>query len=223
MATGMKSLRSLPIAALALVGLFSSAVQAVEREFRGAWVATVHNLDWPSKPGLSASEQQAQLRTLLDRAAALKLNAILLQVRPASDALYVSKREPWSQFLTGTQGASPGYDPLAFAIAEAHARGLELHAWVNPFRAATNVSTRLASNHVAKEHPEWIRRYGAQLWLDPGEPAARDYVLDVFTDLVRRYDVDGLHIDITFTLPAQGGRTVFSDEASWARMGKRVA
>ncbi|MEO7723572.1 MAG: family 10 glycosylhydrolase, partial [Chthoniobacterales bacterium] len=107
-------------------------VHGAEREFRGAWVATVYNLDWPSKPGLPAATQKAQLRALLNRAAALKLNAILLQVRPASDALYASKKEPWSKFLSGRAGVSPGYDPLEFAIAEAHARGLELHAWVNP-------------------------------------------------------------------------------------------
>src|SRR5205814_1396295 len=136
-------------------------------------------LAWPSKSGLPAAEQKAQLRGLLYRAAELNLNAILLQIRPASDALYASKIEPWSQFLSGTQGVSPGYDPLAFAIAEAHARGLELHAWFNPFRAATNAGAALAANHVAREHPEWTRRYGGQLWLDPGEPAARDYVISV--------------------------------------------
>src|SRR6476620_11044965 len=130
---------------------------AAQSEFRGAWVATVYNLDWPSKPGLPAAEQKAQLRRLLDRAAELKLNAILLQVRPASDALYASKLEPWSQFLSGQQGVSPGYDPLEFAIAEAHARGLELHAWVNPFRAAVSTSETLPSNHVAKKQPEWVR------------------------------------------------------------------
>ena len=128
----------------------------------------------------AAAEQKAQLRALLDRAAALKLNAILLQVRPASDALYASSKEPWSQFLSGTQGVSPGYDPLAFAIAEAHARGIELHAWFNPFRAATNASAQLAANHVARNASRvGPRRYGAQLWLDPGEPAAREHVLGV--------------------------------------------
>ena len=168
------------------------------KEFRGAWVATVHNIDWPSKPGLPAATQQAQLRAILDRARELKLNAILLQVRPMSDALYRSEKEPWSQFLSGSQGVSPGYDPLAFAIAEAHDRGIELHAWINPFRAASNANATLASTHVAKEHPEWVRRYGSQLWVDPGEPAAREYVLGVITDIVRRYDIDGVHIDDYF-------------------------
>ncbi|MDQ6656466.1 MAG: family 10 glycosylhydrolase, partial [Verrucomicrobiota bacterium] len=132
----MRLLVWLLCSALAAVFLQTSAA-AAEREFRGVWVATVHNIDWPSKPGLPASAQKAELRALLDRAAELKLTAILLQLRPASDALYASSIEPWSQFLSGKQGTSPGYDPLEFAIAEAHARGIELHAWINPFRASS--------------------------------------------------------------------------------------
>lgn len=189
-------------------------------EFRGAWVATVYNLDWPSKSGLPAAEQKVQLRAILDRAQQLKLNAILLQVRPASDALYASKREPWSAFLTGKQGVSPGYDPLEFAIAEAHARGIELHAWVNPFRAATSAGKGAAANHVTQTHPEWIRRFGSQLWIDPGEPAARDYVRDVIVDIVRRYDIDGVHIDDYFyPYPLKVGDAYFPDDASWERHG----
>ncbi|MEQ1861283.1 MAG: family 10 glycosylhydrolase [Chthoniobacteraceae bacterium] len=191
-------------------------------EFRGAWVASVHNLDWPSRPGLSAGAQQAELRGILDRAASLKLNAILLQVRPSCDALYESSREPWSAFLTGKQGASPGYDPLAFAIAEAHRRGIELHAWFNPFRAAVNSGASFASSHVSRTHPEWVRRHGSQLWLDPGEPAAREHVLGVMLDVVRRYDIDGLHIDDYFyPYPAKGAPASFADEASWKRIGAK--
>ncbi len=193
-----------------------------EREFRGAWVATVYNLDWPSKPGLPAATQKAQLRALLDRAAALKLNAILLQVRPASDALYASKKEPWSKFLSGRAGVSPGYDPLEFAISEAHARGLELHAWVNPFRAAVSADENLPPNHVAKEHPEWVRRFGKQLWIDPGEPAARAYVIDVITDIARCYEVDGIHLDDYFyPYPLKPGQASFPDDASWQRYGAK--
>ncbi len=193
---------------------------AAAPEFRGVWVATVYNLDWPSKPGLPEAEQKAQLRAILDRAAQLKLNAILLQVRPASDTLYASKREPWSAFLTGKQGVSPGYDPLEYAIAEAHARKIELHAWVNPFRAATSTGKGAASNHVTQTHPEWIRRFGTQLWIDPGEPAARDYVRDVIVDIVRRYDIDGVHIDDYFyPYPLKPGEASFPDDASWERYG----
>ncbi len=191
------------------------------REFRGAWVASVYNLDWPSKPGLSTAAQQAELRTLLDRAVALKLNAIVLQVRPQCDALYASKREPWSAFLTGKMGREPEpfYDPLEFAVREAHARGLELHAWFNPFRALANSDWPVSADHVSKRHPEWIRRYGKQLWLDPGDAAARDYSREVILDVVRRYDVDGIHIDDYFypypIKSASGGNLAFPDGASF--------
>jgi uncharacterized lipoprotein YddW (UPF0748 family) len=202
-------------------GLFAFSAKAAEREFRGAWVATVYNLDWPSQPGLSAAAQQAQLRNLLDRAVALHLNAILLQVRPASDALYASAKEPWSQFLSGKAGVSPGYDPLRFAIEEAHQRGIELHAWINPFRAAIHADDRLPANHVAKKHPEWVRRFGHQLWIDPGEPKARQYVIDVITDIARRYDVDGIHLDDYFyPYPLKAGAASFPDDATWDRYGK---
>lgn len=203
---------------LALLLLTFVVPCAMAKEFRGAWVATVHNIDWPSAPGLPAATQKAQLRAILDRAKELKLTAILLQVRPMSDALYASSQEPWSQFLSGKQGVSPGYDPLEFAINEAHARGIELHAWVNPFRAASSASAYLDERHVAKRHPEWVRRFGAQLWVDPGEPAAREYVLGVLAEIVRRYDIDGLHIDDYFyPYPVKGAS--FPDEASWQRFG----
>jgi len=188
------------------------------QEFRAAWVASVYNLDWPSKPGLPAATQKAQLRAMLDRARELKLNAILLQVRPASDALYASKREPWSAYLSGKQGVDPGYDPLAFAVAEAHERGIELHAWFNPFRAATKATDSNAPNHVTNTHPGWIRRYGAQSFIDPGEPDARRYVIDVILDVVRRYDIDGVHIDDYF-YPYPVGGAAFPDDSTWQRYG----
>ena len=201
-----------------LLVLFIAQGLANAREFRGVWVPTVHNIDWPSARGLPAATQKAQLLAILDRAVELKLTAILLQVRPMSDALYDSPNEPWSQFLSGRQGVSPGYDPLEFAIVEAHRRGLELHAWVNPFRAASDASSALDQRHVAKRHPEWVRRFGAQLWLDPGEPAAREYVIGVISDIVRRYAVDGVHIDDYFyPYPIKG--VIFPDEASWTRFG----
>ncbi len=217
----MRIKNSLGYFALAL-SLLAPRVEAAEQEFRGAWVATVYNLDWPSQPGLSAAEQKAQLRALFDRAAALKLNAILLQVRPASDALYASRTEPWSEFLTGKAGVSPGYDPLEYAISEAHSRGLELHAWINPFRAAIHAGEALPSNHVAKRHPEWVRRFGKQLWIDPGDPDARDYVIDVVSEIVRRYGVDGVHIDDYFyPYPLKAGASSFPDDATWKRYGAK--
>ena len=212
-------LTSLLLAIFMTLGLLNPPLWAQNREFRGAWVATVHNIDWPSKPGLSAAEQKAELIRLLDAASRLKLNAILLQVRPESDALYRSDKEPWSRFLTGRQGQDPGYDPLAFAIQEAHKRGIEVHAWFNPFRAATHYSTVLAPNHIAKRRPEWICRYDNGLWLNPGEPAVREYVISVMLDVVRRYAVDGVHIDDYFyPYPKKGSRD-FPDQKTYRRYG----
>lgn len=202
----------------ALLALAWTVVGAAA-EFRGAWVASVHNLDWPSKPGLSAERQQAELRAILDRARDVGLNAILLQIRPSADALYASKIEPWSAFLTASQGTSPGYDPLAFAVREAHTRGLQLHAWFNPFRAATNAKAGFAKNHVSRTHPEWVRRHGSLLWIDPGVPAAREYVLGVILDVVRRYDIDGVHIDDYFYPYPTKGAGDFADSASWKEHG----
>jgi len=196
------------------------------REFRGAWLVTVANKDWPSRPGLPVAEQKAELTDLLDRAAQLKLNAIIFQVRPSCDALYASSIEPWSEYLTGTMGEAPQpfYDPLAFAIEEAHRRGLELHAWFNPFRALhPDAKSPVAPNHISRTHPELVRPYGKQLWLDPGEPAVRTYVLGVIMDVVRRYDVDGVQLDDYFypypEKDAAGRELGFPDDASWQKYG----
>ncbi len=201
---------------------------APPREFRGAWVATVANLDWPSQPGLSVAQQKSELTTLLDHAAQLKLNAVILQVRPMADAVYPSSLEPWSEFLTGRMGRAPQpfYDPLAFAIQEAHRRGLELHAWFNPFRVSlppAQARSSAALNHLSRAHPELVRRYGSLLWLDPGEPAAREHVLSVIQDVVRRYDVDGIVFDDYFypypEKDADGRNLDFPDSASWRKYG----
>ena len=191
------------------------------REFRGAWIATVANIDWPSQSGLSADRQQSELTGLLDRAVALGLNAVVLQVRPAADALYASPLEPWSGFLTGREGENPGYDPLAFAVEQAHARGLQLHAWVNPFRAG-HASARgpHAATHVTRTRPEWTVRYGDQVWLDPGVPEAASHSLAVVRDIVTRYDVDGLHLDDYFypyPIEERGRAVPFPDGDSYRR------
>ena len=206
----------------------SVSLPAPVREFRGAWLATVANLDWPSEPGLSVAQQKAELTALLDHAAQLKLNAVILQVRPMADAVYASPLEPWSEFLTGRMGKAPQpfYDPLAFAVTEAHRRGLELHAWFNPFRVSlppAQARSPAALNHLSRTHPELVRRYGNLLWLDPGEPAAREHVLSVILDVVRRYDVDGITFDDYFyPYPEKDvdGRNVdFPDDASWRKFG----
>lgn len=192
----------------------------VPREFRAAWIATVDNIDWPSEPGLPVEEQKAELRRLLDRADALNLNAVIFQVRPAADALYDSPHEPWSAFLTGAMGRAPfpDYDPLAFAVSEAHERGLELHAWFNPYRAGHPAdSSTLAPSHVQRQHPSWVREYGDYLWLDPGVPDARDHTHRVIMDVVRRYDIDGVHFDDYFyPYPSYADGASFPDSTSWS-------
>ena len=194
---------------------------AAPREFRGAWVASVANIDWPSAPALPAALQQAELVHIVERAAALGLNALLLQVRPAADAIYPSALEPWSEYLGGTQGASQPYDPLAFWVAQAHRRGIELHAWFNPFRARhPSAKSALAAKHVANAQPGWVKPYGDLLWLDPGEPAAQRHTLAVVADVVQRYDIDGVHIDDYFypyPVSLRGSELPFPDEASWQR------
>jgi uncharacterized lipoprotein YddW (UPF0748 family) len=198
------------------------------RELRGAWISAVAtNTDWPSKPGLNVAAQKEELIVLLNRAAQLKLNAVFFQVRPSCDALYASPIEPWSEYLTGTMGRAPQpfYDPLAFAIEEAHKRGLELHAWFNPFRASrVEARSPVAPNHITQTHPELVRRYGEQFWLDPGEPAVREHVLQVVLDVVRRYDVDGVVFDDYFypypKKDAEGHVVNFPDDATWQKYGR---
>lgn len=193
------------------------------REFRGVWVATKANIDWPSRPGLPVSEQKSELLAILDHSVHLRLNAVVLQVRPACDAFYASRLEPWSEYLTGSMGRAPApfYDPLAFAIQEAHRRGLELHAWFNPFRARiTGAKSEAASNHVSRTHPNWVRPYGTDQWLDPSEPGVQAQALAVILDVLQRYDVDGIHIDDYFypyPIKVNGGPVDFPDDRSWAR------
>ena len=200
------------------------------REFRGAWITEVAaNPDWPSRPGLPVAQQKAELISLLDRAQRLHLNAIFFQVRPACDAFYSSPIEPWSDRITGVMGKAPEpfYDPLAFAISEAHKRGLELHAWFNPFRAAhPSTKSPPAANHITRTHPELIRHYADQVWLDPGEPAAQARTLAVILDVVKRYDVDGIVFDDYFyPYPEKNliGHTIdFPDDASWQKYGLKT-
>ena len=198
----------------------------VPREFRGLWIATVDTadgVDWPSKRNLTPREQKAELTAILDRAVALHLNVIVFQVRGNCDAMYASRIEPWSEYLTGQQGKAPWpfYDPLSFAVEEAHKRGLELHAWFNPYRVhARSWKTPAATNHVSRTRPGLVRAYAKFLWLDPTEQGTRDYSLSVILDVVRRYDIDGVHFDDHFypDPEKEGGRELpFPDDASWAR------
>jgi uncharacterized lipoprotein YddW (UPF0748 family) len=202
----------------------------VKREFRALWVATVDNVDWPSKPNLPVSEQKAELIAIMDKAVKLNLNAIVFQVRPCCDAIYDSKIEPWSEYLTGQMGKAPSpyYDPLAFAIKEAHQRGLELHAWFNPYRARVrDAKSSVAREHVSVTHPGLVRTYGKYLWLDPTDPGTQDYSLKVIMDVVRRYDIDGVHFDDYFypypekVSPSSSDEMEFPDGASWGHYLKQ--
>lgn len=189
---------------------------ALAREFRGAWIAAVYNIDWPSAKGLSAGSQQAELRAILDKVEALKMNAVVFQVRPQCDALYQSSIEPWSSWLTGTMGRSPGYDPLAFCVKEAHARGIEVHAWFNPFRALCNNAEQVCGSHVCRAAPHVTKRYGSMTWCDPGSPDSRSRALKVIMDVVSRYDIDGVHLDDYFYPYPSGGQN-FPDGKSPAQ------
>ncbi|MEU6624479.1 family 10 glycosylhydrolase [Streptomyces litmocidini] len=189
------------------------------REFRGMWLATVANRDWPSRAGLTAGQQRAELLRHLDTAVERRLNTVVLQVRPTADALWPSPYEPWAQYLTGTQGRDPGWDPLGTAVDEAHARGLELHAWFNPYRVANHADpSRLVASHPARIHPEWVLPYGGKLYYNPGLPEVRSFVQDAMLDALRRYDIDAVHWDDYF-YPYPVAGQVFADDEAYARYG----
>lgn len=192
------------------------------REFRAAWVATVDNIDWPSKRGLPTEKAVAELKHILDTAKRLNFNAIVFQVRPSADALYASEIEPWSEYLTGQQGKAPEpyWDPLAYAVQEAHKRGLELHCWFNPYRAWHPAAKGSPSrNYVGMTHRHAVRNYGRYQWMDPAEVDTQQRTIDVMMDVARRYDIDGVHIDDYFypykERDNQGRALDFPDDASF--------
>lgn len=211
------------IAVLILFCFFLIPVNAQtqpEREFRAAWIATVDNVDFPSKKTLTVDEQKAEIIRDLDLARELRLNAIVFQVRPMCDAVYRSEIEPWSEFLTGQMGKPQDFDPLEFVLAEAHKRGILVHAWFNPYRAYHPLAKTISDKHISKTRPDLVRQYGKFLWLDPGEKEVQDYSLRVVLDVVRRYDVDGVHFDDYFyPYPEQvdGKKLDFPDEPSWKK------
>ncbi|MDR6977242.1 uncharacterized lipoprotein YddW (UPF0748 family) [Streptomyces sp. 3330] len=188
-------------------------------EMRGMWLATVSNRDWPSRPGLSAAAQRAELIAMLDLAVSRRLNTVIFQVRPTADALWPSPHEPWSQVLTGTQGRAPGWDPLGTAVTEAHARGLQLHAWFNPYRVATHDDpSKLVASHPARRRPEWVVPFGGKLYYNPGLPEVRAFVQDAILDAVKKYPVDAVHFDDYFYPYPVAGQT-FDDEAAYDTYG----
>ena len=191
-------------------------------QFRGVWVASVRNLDWPSKPGLNNRQIKKEYLKQLDQLKDLGMNAVIVQIRPTGDAFYPSELAPWSEFLTGTQGVppSPSFDPLEFMIKETHKRSMEFHAWFNPYRAIRNNSeARLSPKHVFFQHPDWFVVYGNDAYFDPGIVPARKYIEKVIAEVVSRYDIDAVHFD-DYYYPYRLKGLEFPDSLSFSKYGK---
>lgn len=202
-----------------------NTVKPIQYEFRGVWIATVDNIDWPAKGMVNVDSQKADFIRQLDMHQANGMNAMIVQVRPSADAFYPSQYEPWSQWLTGKQGVppSPYYDPLQFMIEETHKRGMEFHAWCNPYRADFQIGkSSIAKNHVTKIHPEWFLTYGDKKYFDPANKDAQKFVVNVIRDIVKRYDVDAIHMDDYF-YPYRIAGKEFPDEASYQRSGSPLS
>ncbi|HNL66338.1 MAG TPA: family 10 glycosylhydrolase, partial [Ferruginibacter sp.] len=194
-------------------------------EFRGVWIATVDNIDWPSKGNYNSDSQKVEFIRILDMHQRNGMNAMIVQIRPVTDAFYPSPYEPWSEFLTGRQGRPPMpyYDPLEFMISETHKRGMEFHAWMNPYRAVFNVSTSsIAPNHITRIHPEWFLNYGDRRYFDPGNKEVQQYVTNVVKDVVSRYPVDAIHFDDYF-YPYRIPGKEFPDNASYKQLGNGMS
>ena len=204
-----------------LTGFFSLPAQPFPKtELRAAWIATVVNIDWPSKKGLNSVQQQQEYVRLLDLLKSVGMNAVVVQVRPAADAFYPSSYEPWSEYLSGTQGQSPFpyYNPLTFMIEQARIKGLEFHAWFNPYRVSMNDTTRFASDHPLYKHPEWFVKYGGKWYYDPGHREAREFVLKAIMETVMHYDLDAVHFDDYF-YPYRIMNEEFPDSCSYKAYG----
>jgi uncharacterized lipoprotein YddW (UPF0748 family) len=217
------------ISHIILILCFSSAAHgqtaSPKREFRGVWVASVSNIDWPSRPGLTSEEQQKEFLNIISLHKANGMNALVVQVRPAADAFYPSRYEPWSKWLTGKLGKPPDpyYDPLQFMIENCHNAGMEFHAWFNPYRCIVNAdTTNIDSASIAFGKPEWFVNYGKNIYFDPGIPAAREHVTNVVMDVVNRYDIDAIHFDDYF-YPYKIAKLNFPDSASFNKYGNNFS
>lgn len=209
---------------LLTLGSFIQSYSQPKYEFRGVWIATVDNIDWPAHGEWDPEKQRASFTRILDMHKANGMNAVIVQVRPAGDAFYPSEYEPWSQWLTGTQGKAPSpyYDPLQFMIEEAHKRGMEFHAWLNPYRAVFNINTSsVAASHISRKHPEWFVNYGDKKYFNPANKGAQKFVVDVVRDIVKRYDVDAIHMDDYF-YPYRIPGKEFPDEAAYRSSGSKL-
>ena len=201
--------------------LNSLSFAQVKSEFRGVWIATVSNIDWPGSGNYDPDSQKLEFTRLLDMHQRNGINAVVVQIRPAADAFYPSPYEPWSEWLTGRQGVppSPYYDPLEFMIAETHKRGMEFHAWMNPYRAEFNIGrSSIAPTHITRIHPEWFLTYGDKRYFDPGNKDAQQYVTTIVKDVVSRYAVDGIHFDDYF-YPYRIPGKEFPDDAKYQQYG----
>jgi uncharacterized lipoprotein YddW (UPF0748 family) len=213
---------------LLLTGLFCRqgfAQLPPKRELRAVWIATVENIDWPSRRGLPVEQQKQEFTDILDHQQQNGMNAVVVQVRPVADAFYASPFEPWSEYLTGRQGQAPDpyYDPLQFMIAETHKRGMEFHAWFNPYRAVFSVSrSSVAPTHITKQRPQWFLTFDGRKYFDPGVPEVREYVTQIIRDVVRRYDIDAVHFDDYFYPYPVPGKD-FPDYSSYRQYGHGMA
>ncbi len=217
----MKKLVAYYLLPIAFCLLYITTLAQTKPEFRGVWVATVDNIDWPSSKNLSTAQQKAEFIALLDMHKANGMNAMVVQVRPSTDAFYPSPYEPWSEWLTGTQGKPPGpyYDPLQFMLTETHKRGMEFHAWMNPYRANFNINkASISATHVTKLYPNWFLTYGDKKYFDPGNKEVQQYVTNVVKDVVSRYDIDAIHFDDYF-YPYRIAGKEFPDNANYVKYG----
>ncbi len=209
----MKKLIGLSLILLLAINLY--AAKYPKHEMRAVWIATIANIDWPSASNLTAMQQKKEFTELLDLCKEYNMNTVVFQIRPSADAFYASKYEPWSQWLTGKQGKTPDYDPLAFASVECRKRGLDLHVWINPYRAVSDVNNnQTAPNHITNIHPEWFITYGKTKYFNPALPETRNFVAKVVSDIVRRYDIDAVHMDDYF-YPYRIAGVEFPDDKSF--------
>ncbi len=209
--------RAFVLSILWILSVNLMAAKYPKREMRAVWIATIANIDWPSSSNLTTEQQQQEFIELLDLCKVYNMNTVVFQIRPASDAFYASDFEPWSQWLTGKQGKRPEpfYDPLEFAATECHKRGVDLHVWINPYRAVSDVNVnRTSTGHISNTHPEWFITYGKTKIFDPGLPQTRNYVTKIVSDIVRRYDIDAIHMDDYF-YPYRISGVEFPDEQSF--------
>lgn len=226
----MKCIKSLFISLLFCCAALFTKAQNPKYEFRGAWIASVENIDWPSKRGLPVDSQKAEFIKMLDVLQRIGMNTVIMQIRPVADAFYPSSLEPWSEYLNGRQGLppTPYYDPLKFMIEETHKRNMEFHAWCNPYRAVMNISkSSIAPNHITRIQKSWFLTYGGgteayKKYFDPGNPEARKFVTDVVKDVVTRYDVDAIHFDDYFYPYPIAGKE-FPDGETYRKYGNGLS